>query len=133
VLAYHGRRSESHLSRYPVDRQVGRFEQALGAANTRASDPERGRGTNLRAKAPAESPGAHGRVPRDGRQRQILAEVQIESREERTDCRTVARRRLVDDELRLPAGTFERHDCLSSHARRHLGAEIAPHEMDAQV
>ena len=121
------------LCRHPLDREVGRLEQALRAADARAGDPARRRRADLLAKPPAQRPGAHGGVPCDHGQRQILAEILLEPREERTDRRVVNGRRLVDDELRLAAGALERHHRGARHCRRRLGAEVAPHQVEAQI
>ena len=65
------------------------------------------------------------------RERQVPAQVLRQPLEQRTHRGAISSGRLVDDELRLPAGALEWHHGGPRDRRRCLGAQIPPDEMEA--
>jgi hypothetical protein len=82
MLAHHSCGPEPRLCGDRLDGVLRGFEQALRTPDTRAGDPLRRRGANLRTEASAQRSGAHGRMPSDDRKREISTEILFHPHEE---------------------------------------------------
>jgi hypothetical protein len=78
VLAHDRCGSEAALFRDSFDRQTGRFQQLLRAANPHARNPGGWSGSDLLTEAAAQAPGTHRRAPSEYRQRQVTAKVPVD-------------------------------------------------------
>jgi hypothetical protein len=114
-------------------RQRRRFQQALSLANPRPRDPCCRRHPDVRAEATTERPTTHRGVTRNRPQRQVLAQIVLDPERQRPERRVRRIRLFVKDELRLSAGTLQRHHGGAGDSRGNLSAEVSSDEMETQI
>jgi uncharacterized protein DUF6010 len=85
------------------------------------------------AEAAAERATTHSRLTGDDGQRQVAAQMLVDPDQQRSEGRAWHIGLFVNDELGLPTGTLERHDCCAGDVRRDRRTKIASDEMEAQI
>ena len=116
-----------------LDGGVGAFEELLGAGDALLVQPVERPGLELGVHPAGELPGAEAGVPGEVAHRQRLVEAGPRPLERGREPVGAARLGGRGDELRLPAAAVGGHDQSPRDPVGGRGAEVATHEVDAEV